>query len=367
MKIRIAFLSLVATLTTMAVSAQVVEYDDMYFNSKDRVKVTSARPVTMTAEQKEMNQVVTPINPTDSYSARNVNPEYISQSKINPSAEVLSDAPYFTPDYTPTGVNQNIYNNSSIPTSYYNSVYNNPYYGMSSFGNPYGGYYPYGSAFSPYGYGSMYPSSGWSTMWNIGMSFGYGMMGNPSMGMGMGWGCGYCYNSFYGYGMSPWGYSNYYPGGLVVIGNPDNNARPVTYGRRTSRSSDLNNTVYNNNRATGNTTTTLVDANGKVRGAGGRNTSGNEPGSYYQSGWRENPATRPSSNWSNTNGNRSSTQSTWFENNSRSGGSRSGSDSFFNSGSRSSGMSSGSGFSSGGGSRSSGTSSGSSGVRRGRD
>lgn len=364
MKIRIAFLSLLAMLITVVASAQVVEYDDMYFNSKDRVKVTSARPVTMTHEQKELNQVVTPINPTDSYSARNVNPEYISQSKINPT-EVLENAPYFTPDYTPTGVNQSIYNNAYPSNNYYNSMFNNPY-GMSAFGSPFNSFYSPYSAFSPFGYGGMYPSSGWSSMWSIGMGFGYGMMGYPSMGMGMGWGCGYCFNSFYGYGMSPWGFGNYYPGGLVVISNPDN-ARPVTYGRRTSRSNDLNNQVYNNNRANG-TTTTVVDANGKVRGAGGRTTSGNEPGSYYQRGWRENPATRPSSTWSNTNSNRSGTQSSWFDsNNSRSGGSRSGSDSFFNSGSRSSGTSSGSGFSSGGGSRSSGASSGSSGVRRGRD
>ncbi|MCU0367559.1 MAG: hypothetical protein MUF39_01890 [Cyclobacteriaceae bacterium] len=364
MKIRIAFLTLLSIVTTMVVSAQVVEYDDMYFNSKDRVRVAAAKPVSMTPAQKEMNQVATPINPTDSYSARNVNPEYISQSKVNTSG-VEENVAYFSPDYTPTAVNQNIYNNAIPSNSFYGNPYSNPYnYGMSTFGSPYGSFYPSYSAFSPYGFGSMYPS-GWSSFWNVGMSFGYGSMwGSPYMGMGMG--CMTCMNNgFGGFGWNPWGFNNFYPGGSVII--IDNNTRPVTYGRRTSRSTDVNNPVYNNNRATTGTATTLVDANGKVRGSGGRTTAGNEPGSYYQQGWRTNTANN--SGAVNTSGtSRSGSQSNWFDNSSRNSNSRS-SDSFFNSsGSRNSGWSSGGSNSSFSGGRSSGSSSsGSSGVRRGRD
>ena len=45
-------------------------------------------------------EVISTINPTDSYSARNVNPEYLSQSKINPSSS-SEPVSYFVPKYTP--------------------------------------------------------------------------------------------------------------------------------------------------------------------------------------------------------------------------------------------------------------------------
>lgn len=366
MKIRIAFLSTMAFITGLTSFAQVVEFDDMYFNAKDRTKLIASKPVS-TYVSPATNEVVTPINPTDSYSARNVNPEYLAQSKLG-NANSPESVQYFSPDYTPTGVNQNIYNNPYNSNSFFNNPYN---YGMSGFGNPYGSFNPYFSAFSPYG--SMYPlgmnsmySSGWNTMWSVGFGFGSGMWGNPFYSNA--WGCGTCWNSFYGggFGWNPWGWNSYYPGSVIIINDPAN-TRPVAYGKRNSRSNDLNNTVYNNNRATSNTTAVL-DSNGKARGAGGRTAASNEPGSYYQRGWRENPETRPSApaTWSNSS-NRSGTQNSWYNNSSRSGNNSS-SGSFFNSGSRSSGMSSGgSSFSGGGGSRSSGSGGGSSGVRRGRD
>jgi hypothetical protein len=380
MKIRVAFLSLLAVTASVAASAQ-VEHDDMYFNSKDRVKVQSSKPMTLSTNTTGRNSIATEqaiataINPTDSYSARNVNPEYISQSKM--SSGTTESAPYFIPDYAPTAVNQNLKSNNS-----YNSNYNNLYYpnnaGMySGFGSPYSSFCPSmcgGYGYSPYGYNNFY-NSGWSSM--VSISFGLGMGGYPyggyypyggsswTMGMmGMYGSPNYGWNPYYSMGM---GYG-YYPGTVVVIN--DNNRNNVIYGKRATRSSDVNNTVtYNNNR----NPVMVTDSHGQVRssGANGR-VSGDGTTSYYQRGWRSNPETNSAirSDWSSSG--RTSGNSSFSDGDFRSFGSRPGNSDFSGGGSRSSnwGAGSSSNFSSGGGSRSSGVSSGSSsssGVKRGRD
>jgi hypothetical protein len=374
MKSKITFLTLLAVSTAMIASAQVVEYDDMYFNSKDRAKVQASKPLTL-KNISNQHEVATAINPTDSYSARNVNPEYISQSTVNPSGSI-EPAPYFIPDYTPTAINQNLNGNSSSSWNNCNCAMagGNPYYGMmpgfGSFGSPYG----YGSSmygYNPYGYGGYNGfNSGWSSMMSIGFGMGMGSYypyvgyGGSSWGMGMGgyplmnYGFNY-YGGGYGYG-----YNNYYPGNVVIINNGDYNSRGIAYGKRASRSSDLNNTINSSNRST---TMVTTDSQGRVRGSNGRVSGDTNSGSYYQSGWRTNPetSTSRSSNWSNSG--RSGSESN----------SRSSTSSFFDNygGSRSSNTGGGnSNFSSGGGSRSSGSVGGgsvssgsSSGARRGRD
>lgn len=371
MKIKITFLSLLAVSAAMIASAQVVEYDDMYFTSKDRAKVQASKPLTL-KNISTQHEVSTAINPTDSYSARNVNPEYISQSTVNPSGS-SEPAPYFIPDYTPTAINQNLNGNSSSSWNNCNCAMagGNPYYGMmpgyGSYGNPYG----YGSSmygYNPYGYGGF--NSGWSSMMNIGFGMGMGSYypyGGSSLGMGYGMGMGgspfwnnyYGMNSYGGYGYN----NNYYPGNVVIINNDDYNSRGVAYGKRASRSSDLNNTVNSSNRTN---TMVTTDSQGRVRGANGR-VSGDgtsNTNSYYQRGWRSNPETNSAarSNWNtsgrsggennNTGFSNSRSNSSFFENNSRSSNSTMG----------------GSNLSSGGGSRSSGSAGGSSsGARRGRD
>jgi len=375
MKSKITFLTLLAVSTAMIASAQVVEYDDMYFNSKDRAKAQASKPLIL-KNISNQHEVATAINPTDSYSARNVNPEYISQSTVNPSGSA-EPAPYFIPDYAPTAINQNLNGNSSSSWNNCNCAMagSNPYFGMmpggfGGFGSPYG----YGSSmygFNPYGYGGYNGfNSGWSSMMSIGMGMGMGNFypyGGSAWGMGYGMGMGgspfwnnyYGMNSFGGYG-----FNNYYPGNVVIINNGDYNNRGVAYGKRASRSSDLNNTVNSNNRST---TMVTTDSQGRVRGANGRVSGDANSGSYYQSGWRTNPetSTSRSSNWSNSG--RSGSESNG----------RSNTSSFFDNygGSRSSNTGGGnSNFSSGGGSRSGGTVSGgggssgsSSGARRGRD
>lgn len=383
MKIRAAFLSLLAVSASTVVSAQ-VEHDDMYFNSKDRAKVQASRPMTLSMSNSSINsiakeqEIATAINPTDSYSARNVNPEYISQSTV--SSGTSEPAPYFIPDYAPTSVNQNLKKNNSSYSSYNNPYYpyNNGMYSGYGYGYPYNSFYPsmYGGyGYSPYGYNNFY-NSGWSSMLTLG--FGMGMGGYPYGGYypygGSSWSMmsmmGMYGSPYYGYGWNPYysmgmGYSSYYPHTVVVIN--DNNRNNMVYGRRPTRSSDINNAVTYNNRSSA----MVTDSQGRVRssGANGR-VSGDGTTSYYQRGWRSNPETNTAvrSNWS-TSGRTGGDDNSGFRSN-PGYNSRSNNSSFFDSGgSRSSNYSSGSSSFSGGG-RSSGSFGGggsSSGVRRGRD
>jgi hypothetical protein len=367
MKIKITFLSLLAVSAALVASAQVVENDDMYFNSKDRAKIQASKPLTLKNISTE-HELATSINPTDSYSARNVNPEYISQSQIN-STSVVEPAPYFIPDYTPTAVNQNLYNNSS---SYWNNngyatAGNNPYFGMMpGYGSPYGNHYSSMYGYNPYSYGYNNYNSFYNTGWSSFLSLGFGMGGYSPWGSSWAYGGSPFWNNYYGWNSyNNGGWNSYYPRNVVIINNGDYGNRNVAYGKRASRSSDLNNIVNSSNRSSVMTTT---DSQGRVRGANGR-TSGDgttNSNNYYQRGWRTNPETNSAarSNWSNSG--RSGVQ----DNNSGFSNGRNNNSSFFdNGGSRSSNWGGGNSSFSGGGGRSGGSVGGgsSSGARRGRD
>ncbi len=397
MKTRITFLSLLAVSVAMVASAQ-VENDDMYFNSKDRGDLMAAKSTTMRKiSTSTAHEVVTAINPTDSYSARNVNPEYLSQSLINPSGSTAA-APYFLPDYTPKTVNQSLYNNSS---SHWNNNNNNNFGGMGmmgmgmmpgfggmgmmpGFGGPFGnfnnGMYGWGDPFGFNGFNN-FNNGGWSS--SIGLGFGMGgwnSWGNNSWAMGGSpfWNNNYCgFNNwnmgmgmggFNNWNMGMGGFNNFYPRNMIIINNGDPANRNVVYGKRTSRSTDINNSVNTSDRST---SMVMTDSQGRVRGSNGRVSGGSDnTGSYYQPGWRSNPEISSTSRtpWGNVD---RSGNSSFSGNSGRSGNDNSGS--FFSgNSSRSSGSNSSSNFSggnSGGASRSSGVSSGgsSSGVKRGRD
>jgi hypothetical protein len=365
MKSRITLLSILSVMVAFAASAQNVEQDDMYFRSKDRAVLASTKPLTINANTvSRASEVNSPINPTDSYSARNVNPEYISQAKVNPSSTTLAEtSTYFIPNYSPTTVNQNI-SNTPINTNYYSGGYSPSYYGMNSmmgygmnsmmnygmsgFGSPYyspmGYYDPFG--YNPYGYNN-YGGGGFG--YSPGLSF--------SMGMGFGG-----YNSYWGNSC----YNPYYGGNVIVVNSGDLNGRNVVYAKRSSRSNDINNTVTGGNRST---TVDNSSQNAVRSSSGGRvaSTSDSNAGSYYQRGWRTNPETNSRAAWNNS----VNSSSNSFFNNSGNTGRNSNSD-FSNNSSRSWSGNNSSNFSTG--SRSSvsssggGTSSSSSGgAKRGRD
>ncbi len=302
MKSRVLLSSFLAAVTTLNVNAQ--EYDDMYFRSTDRAKFE--RPSAKTNErqvEKEMAKYTagksTFANPTDSYSARVVNPEYTARSVTQ---AVAGESDYFIDNYS-VPVQQSTNSLSYAPgyygpctydsSPYYNSTsspFHSPYFdrwGYSPYGNsgtymgsPYSyGYSPYGSMYgapySPFAYGGY--GSGWNTAlgfgmspyssswWNTGLSF---MFGSGSYGYP------------YGYG----GYSNYNycPGNTYAAVN-DNNGRRVTYGKRTSRTNDqAANYAIDNARQDDYSSRT-----GRTRELiGGRTDNTSASREYYNPGWR---------------------------------------------------------------------------------
>src|SRR5688572_4934775 len=126
MKSKVALLSLVSFLFTFAALAQGVEGDDMYFNSKDRAKLNAAKAsqASLTASIKKAKRETVaeePVNPTDSYSARNVNPEY--EARTNAESAQSDNEDYFVNNYRYKNANElNTWNNN------FNNRYNNPWY-----------------------------------------------------------------------------------------------------------------------------------------------------------------------------------------------------------------------------------------------
>jgi hypothetical protein len=349
MKTRYTMLTLALGLS---VAAFAQESDDMYFNSKDRAVVVKANEVVLAKKyrQDDIDAVRSnPVNPSDSYSGRGVNPEYNAQAK-NGTSIVNNDPDYFVSGFQPKNVNSNLYNNSS---AYSSTNYNNSAYGYGGFGSPYSamyspyafGYSPYSMMYSPYSmmyspysmyspYGGMY-GMGMGSGFYSGFGMGYSMMyGSPYSMIGFGYGMGSMYSPYgYGYGG--------YPSTVVVT-----DQRNTAYGRHPSRSSGLNNYVSTNTR----NDATIVGSNGRVR-EGGRSRTDSQP-NYYNSGWRN------SSDYSNTRSGYSGGNSGWSGGNTgnswgNGGNTRSSFDNF--GGSRSSfggghsGGFSGGGFSGGGG------------------
>ncbi len=198
--------------------AQNNEYDDMYFSSVDREKLTAS-----SKEFYDQNFNETYQEPLSSdqvldysdinYSSKTINPEYIAKyasNDLQEEADTEESTEYFDKDYNKSEDSGS--DASDIKPERYSSysgsnaggfgIYPSFAFGYSSgFGyNPYG-YNPYGNSpwgYNPYRYGDpfgYYPSYGSpyygsSLRFTFGRPFGYY---NP-------------YSSFY----SPWGYSPYY-------------------------------------------------------------------------------------------------------------------------------------------------------------
>lgn len=364
MKSKVTLLSLVSFLFAFAASAQGVENDDMYFTSKDRAKLnaTKASEVSYTASVKTNKKEIVedePVNPTDSYSARNVNPEFAARS--NSEMAQADNEDYFVNNYS--------YNNASNFNNWnrnFNSWNSNPgfagnYYDpyLNSWNSPY-----YGSYYDSWGnpWRNPYYRSGWSSSFSFywGNSWDYGW----GSGFGMGYGNGYYGNPYmnsFGWGSR---FYNYYPSTIVIVNNNNEGGRGVAYGKRaTSSRSMVSGENYNRNTGSRTRSTNIVPQNGGRTGndnTGGRVATSptRRQDDYYNRSWRsttsqssqDSPSRSTSSgnsNWNNGNANRNSS----YDNNNRSYEAPARS-SYDGGGSRSNSSSSGSGSgSSSGGSR----------------
>jgi uncharacterized membrane protein YgcG len=346
MKTKVAFLIVLAMAAGSCVFAQTTEeYDDMYFTSKDRATLTANRQVVLSEGARRVtdSETASVINPTDSYSARNVNPEYISGTNSNTIAS--SPIQYFSPSYQPLTVNQKLSTNCGACGNNSYSNFNN----FNQFSNPYG-FNNYGMMNSFGGFGSF--NSFGNSFYQPGLNFSFGNgWGSPSS---MFWSY-YGGNSFYGNGFgNPYGNTFYNPYGYGYSWyNSGYGSHTFVAADRPSRTSARNQEIdryYTADR-------TISGGN-----TGGRSATQE----YYYRGWRNDVQTanqsswntRPnqnsnawSSGWNNSNTNNSNTNNGWNSNQNSSWG---------NSGGRS--------FSTGGGSSGGGSAGGGGGgSRRGRD
>lgn len=376
------------TLATVTL-AQSVEYDDMYFNAKDRkqlkAKQESERAAYQATQASKRNTPATEAvyadnSYTGNLSARNENPEFAARTNAQ---EATEDSEYYDADYSYTSFSKanaiNSWNNN------YNNWYNNPwvannYWGSSIYGwnSPY-----YGSYYDTWGNPWMNPyyRSGWGPSFSfyMGRSWNYGWgnyggwgfsYGNPYFNSWYGWGPSYAWGPSWGWGYGGW--YNRYPS-VVVINNEY--GRNYAYGKRGSQNGMITRQQGVTGSRTRPTSTTTPSNSGSrpvYNGSSGGRVATNpaapsrqtRESDYYNRNWR---TSRQSSAPGYSQPSRSSQQSpsrntspNW--NNSRSGGFSSPS---YNSGNNNSGRSS--NYNSGGGSfrSSSPASSGSNGRTRG--
>lgn len=329
--------SMMAALLAFSGVAVAQEIDDMYFTARDRAQHNEQTNAAMAMRYAAYDQQAAqsnPVNPSDTYTGRGVNPEFSAQQKNG--AEIIQGNPdYFLASYKPKDINSNLYSGSTSTSS---NCACSPYsssMAYGGFGNPYGSFYsPYGFN-SPYmmGYGPStmigYTMSPYGSMWSVGMSYGMGSMyGSPYYGMYNPYGYGYGSGYGYGYPTSPG--MGYDP--VQTVG-----------GRRPVRASTVNSSF-----PTGGT------AGYVASGTHGRSRSTRTD--YYDAQWRNDPSNFPTRSYSyggrsssfDSNG---STGRSWMDSQDYGSRSRSSFDSFGSSGRSSVGSFSGgsSGASSSGG------------------
>jgi hypothetical protein len=326
--------------------AQSVENDDLYFTSKDRAKLKElqgkeeAYASVKKRDKKNQDEAYNEdANPTDSYSARNVNPEYAARS--NAQSAQSDNADYFVNDYRySTASNLNNWNNN-FNNWYGDRWYTGNYYGPSinSWNSP---YYGYNSPYSSPWYDPYWNYNGWSTSfsyhygnsWNYGWGGNYNYWNRPYCGYASSWNpyFGNGFNSGYGY------YGNSYygrPGNVIIVNNNyggEAQGRTVTTGKRPSRSTVMGN---ENNISRSRNDYNVGGGRNDVSNSGGRiatpsnATNTRRQDEYYNRSWKytapanNGTATRSSSfgddnntrqnTWNNSNSN-----SSWNNNNSNS-------------------------------------------------
>ena len=100
---------MMALVISTSVMAQ--ETDDMYFNAKDRLTLNESNQAVMATQYaaRDVQAVaLNPVNPSDSYTGRGVNPEFNAQQK-NGTTVVQDEPDYFLSSYQPKNINSSLY------------------------------------------------------------------------------------------------------------------------------------------------------------------------------------------------------------------------------------------------------------------
>lgn len=324
---------MLSTLIAGSALAQQIENDDMYFNSSDRKKLRELNANQSFASARNMDRRTgdsEELNPTDSYSARTVNPEYSSRSNAETATSENED--YYINNYRYQTANELRTFNNNFNDWYGSNWYSRNYWGPSiySWNSPfYGSYYnSWGNPWNNPYYAGTYSSSFsyyWGNTWDYG--WGYNNYWNsPASYWRSGWGPSFAF------GYSSWFGPSWYGGypRVVVINNSygESSGQKVVYGKRPSRSTEY---------ATTNTNTRTRTTYQPDQGSGRTNSSGRSSSNteYYNKSWRyTSPANTGYSSGSNT----TTRSSSYSNSNSRSswGNSSNSSNSSYNSRSSSS-------------------------------
>jgi hypothetical protein len=293
MKIKGILLAALSVVGIGGAFAQGVEYDDMYFNAEDRAKLKAMRGTEVAYNTPSKSKKVDfrdedeNINPTDSYSARNVNPEYVSRRHTQ-SAQA-EESEYFVDNYQYNRNQLNNWNNN-FNNWYSNSWYRNNYWGpaINSWNSP---YYGYNSWNSPW-YDPYWAYNGWSSSfsfhyghaWNYGWGGYYNYWNRPYYG----WGWDSFYSPYAGlgwYGGSYW--NNWrYPGTIIIIDGEG--GRNTVYGKRPSRA-----TVVSDRSAASRSRTNSGYVRQEENSSTGRVSSQSRKQEDYYNRYNNNRATAP--------------------------------------------------------------------------
>lgn len=292
------------SITVIFSSVNAQEYDDMYFSKSDRktVKVDKAAVLSNNDKNNSSASYKEITKSTETYSAKNVNPEYIARYKSTESNEVNEQTvqkndSYNSKDYFVEGYDNYDYISDSkkgeidyaalnkrdqmSAKSNYNRPFSSPSWRFSPYMSMGYGYPSYGR----YGYDPFMMGYGSGLTMGIGFGSGFGYSPSMSYSLGMSFGTGYNpwggfggYPGYYSpYGMSgfydPWGsmygynpyrrygYSPYYGGGYGYggycptfvassysnnYGSESLNGRNIQYKPRTTRTSATSRVIKTN-------------------------------------------------------------------------------------------------------------------------
>jgi hypothetical protein len=215
------------------------ESDDLYFMASDAKVATEFAVQNNNRDNfKQLENITAEEYTPESFSARNVNPEYLAKYQSNQSSPSDEETVYFDEGSGETlakeGGDINVYNNFRGNSGYNNFNNFNPWsmnpWMMSSM---------YMGGFSPWGMGMYDP------FWGSGFGFRPGF--NLSLGLGFGFGSRFGYgfgNPWrYGYGMGLYDpfYSPYYGHGygygrpIIIVPGGGENQRHIVRGARPSR------------------------------------------------------------------------------------------------------------------------------------
>lgn len=252
--------------------------DNLYFMASD-VKIATQYAVANNNPATFQNLAKEQSAPQESFSSRNVNPEYISRYGQTSAIED-DEVVYFEDNETQTTSsnqpNIDVYNSFSV-----NNFNNNRGWGNTAFnmgmGFGFGGFSPWGMGFyDPF----FNPFWGFRPGLNIGLNFGWGRPFydpfNPFFGFGRFGGMGGFYDPFWGGGFmgSPWGWGRpiYATGPIILMPGSDSGNKRVVYGSRPTRGSSM----VSGDRGMGQSAVVPSTARAQAR-ANAANASANSP------------------------------------------------------------------------------------------